>query len=131
MAYEANGTMTAALLDPYPSPNTPSAIPSSTLGCVSSASASFQMTRTVGFLAPLGGYEDGEEYVRLCVEESLEPCRLTTASIANMCGCLAYQSRHLPGWEDSLAKLFLDRIMAAAIVAARPDPLAVEWEYRS
>ncbi len=38
---------------PYPSPNTPSAIPSSTLGCVSSASASFQMTSTVGFLAPL------------------------------------------------------------------------------
>ena len=37
---------------PYPSPITPSAIPSSTLGWVSSASASFQMTFTVGFLAP-------------------------------------------------------------------------------
>ncbi len=77
-----------------------------------------------------GGYEDGEEYIRLCVEESLRPCRLTAASIANMCACLAQQSRHLPGWEDSTAKLFLDRITAAAIEAARPDPLAVEWAYR-
>ncbi len=76
-----------------------------------------------------GGYEDGEEYIRLCVEESLRPCTLTTASIANMCACLAHQSRHLPGWEDSTAKLFLDRITAAAIVRARPDPMAVEWGY--
>ena len=46
-----------------------------------------------------------------------------------MCACLAFQSRHLPEWEDSTAKLFLDRITAAAIVAARPDPTAVEWLY--
>ena len=39
-----------------------------------------------------------------------------------MCMCLAFQSRHLPEWEDSLAKVFLDRVTAAAIVAARPDP---------
>ena len=77
-----------------------------------------------------GGYEDGEKYIRLCVLESLEPCSLTAASIANMCACLAYQSRDFAEWEDSLAKLFLDRITAAAIEAARPDPLAVEWSYR-
>ena len=77
-----------------------------------------------------GGYVDGEEYIRLCVEESRKTCRLTAASIANMCMCLAYQSRHLPGWEDSTAKLFLDRITAAAIVAATPDPKAVEWAYK-
>ena len=77
-----------------------------------------------------GGYEDGKEYVRLCVDESLQPCRLTTASIANMCACLAYQSRDFSGWEVSTAKLLLDRITAAAIEAAWPDPKAVEWEYR-
>ena len=77
-----------------------------------------------------GGYEDGEEYLRLCVDESLRPCRLTAASIANMCMCLAYQSRDFAEWEDSTAKLFLDRITAAAIEAARPDPEAVEWAYR-
>ena len=76
-----------------------------------------------------GGHKDNEEYVRLCVVESLGPCRLTTASIANMCACLAYQSRDYPGWEDSSAKRFLDRVTAAAIEAARPDPLAVEWSY--
>ena len=76
-----------------------------------------------------GGYEDGEEYVRLCIEESRRRCTLSAASIANMCMCLAFQSRHLPEWEDSLAKLFLDRVTAAAIVAARPDPGAVEWLY--
>ncbi len=78
-----------------------------------------------------GGYRDDDEFVQLCVVWSLQPCRLSTASIANMCACLAYQSRHLPEWEDSMAKLFLDRITAAAIEAARPDPLAVEWGYRS
>lgn len=77
-----------------------------------------------------GGYEDGEEYLRLCVDESLRPCRLSTASIANMCVCLAYQSRDLAEWEDSTAKLLLDRITAAAIEAARPDPGAVEWSYK-
>ncbi len=46
-----------------------------------------------------------------------------------MCMCLAFQSRHMAGWEDSLAKRFLDRVTAAAIVAARPDPGAVEWLY--
>ena len=46
-----------------------------------------------------------------------------------MCMCLAFQSRHLPGWEDSRAKRFLDRVTAAAIVAARPGPEAVEWLY--
>ncbi len=76
-----------------------------------------------------GGYEDDEEFVRLCVDESLRPCRLTAASIANMCMCLAYQSRDFADWEDSTAKLFLDRVTAAAIEAARPDPLAVEWAY--
>ena len=65
-----------------------------------------------------GGYEDGEEYVRLCIEESRRRCTLSAASIANMCMCLAFQSRHLPEWEDSLAKLFLDRVTAA-----------VEWLY--
>ena len=77
-----------------------------------------------------GGYEDGEEYLRLCVDESLRPCKLSAASIANMCMCLAYQSRDFSGWEDSTAKLSLDRITAAAIEAAWPDPKAVEWEYR-
>ncbi len=77
-----------------------------------------------------GGYEDGEDYLRRCVDESSRPCRLSTASIANMCMCLAYQSRDFSGWEDSTAKLLLDRITAAAIEAARPDPLAVEWEYK-
>ena len=77
-----------------------------------------------------GGHADGEEYLRLCVDESLQPCRLSTASIANMCMCLAYQSRDFSGWEASTAKLFLDRVTAAAIEAARPDPLAVEWGYR-
>lgn len=37
-----------------------------------------------------GEYEDNEEYVRRCVVESLQPCRLSAASIANMCTCLAY-----------------------------------------
>ena len=46
-----------------------------------------------------------------------------------MCMCLAFQSRQLREWEDSLAKLFLDRVTAAAIVAARPDAGAVEWLY--
>jgi len=76
-----------------------------------------------------GGYADGEEYVRLCVEESRRRCTLSAASIANMCMCLAFQSRHMAGWEYSRAKLFLDRVTAAAIVAARPDPGAVEWLY--
>ncbi len=76
-----------------------------------------------------GGYVDGEEYIRLCVEESRKTCWLTAGSIANMCMCLAFQSRHMAGWEDSLTKLFLDRVSAAAIVAARPDPGAVEWLY--
>ena len=60
-----------------------------------------------------GGYEDNEEYVRLCVLEAMEPCRLSAASIANMCACLAYQSRDFAEWEGSTAKLFLDRVMAA------------------
>ena len=77
-----------------------------------------------------GGYKGEAEYVRLCVAESLQPCRLTAASIANMCACLAYQSRDFAEWEDSPAKLFLDRITAAAIEAAWPDPGAVEWSYR-
>ena len=76
-----------------------------------------------------GGYQDSEDYLRLCVNESLGPCRLSTASIANMCMCLAYQSRDFAEWEGSPAKLFLDRVTAAAIEAARPDPLAVEWAY--
>ncbi len=46
-----------------------------------------------------------------------------------MFACLAYQSSLLPEWEDSTAKHFLDRITAAAIVRARPDPMAVEWGY--
>ena len=77
-----------------------------------------------------GGYEQVEEYLGLCVEEALQPCRLSAASIANMCACLAYQSRDFAEWEGSTAKLFLDRITAAAIEAAWPDPKAVEWEYR-
>ena len=77
----------------------------------------------------LGGYADVEEYIRLCVDESLLPCVLTAASIANMCRCLAHQSRDCAGWENSRAKLLLDGIMAAAIEAARPDPLAVTWSY--
>ena len=76
-----------------------------------------------------GGYADDDEYIRLCVAESLVPCGLTAASIANMCRCLAYQSRDCVGWEGSPAKFLLDRIMAAAIEAARPDPRAVEWSY--
>jgi len=32
-----------------------------------------------------GGYQDGEEYVRLCVEQSRRRCTLSAASIANMC----------------------------------------------
>jgi len=76
-----------------------------------------------------GGYVDDEEYVRLCVFESLKPCKLTAASIANMCMCLAHQSRDLAEWEDSTAKLLLDRITAAAFEVAKPDPLAVEWAY--
>ena len=77
-----------------------------------------------------GGYEDNEEYVRLCVLEAMESCRLTAASIANMCACLAYQSRDFAGWEGSMAKLYLDRVTAAAIEAAWPDPRAVELGYR-
>ncbi len=77
-----------------------------------------------------GGYRDGDEFVELCIEWSLQPCRLSTASIANMCACLAYQSRDFAEWEDSTAKVFLDRITAAAIEAAWPDPKAVEWLYQ-
>jgi hypothetical protein len=77
-----------------------------------------------------GGYEDNEEYVRLCVLEAMERCRLSAASIANMCACLAYQSRDFAGWEGSSAKVFLDRVTAAAIEVARPDDGAVEWAYR-
>ena len=76
------------------------------------------------------GYENVEEYVRLCIIESMLPCGLTAASIANMCACLAYQSRDFGGWEVSTAKLYLDRVTAAAIEAAWPDPRAVEWGYR-
>jgi hypothetical protein len=35
----------------------------------------------------------------------------------------------LVGWENSTAKLLLDRITAAAMEAAWPDPSAVEWSY--
>ena len=77
-----------------------------------------------------GGYEDVAEYVRLCIIESMLPCGLTAASIANMCACLAYQSRDFAEWEGSMAKLYLDRVTAAAIEAAWPDPRAVEWGYR-
>ena len=77
-----------------------------------------------------GGYKGEAEYIRLCVIESLRPCTLTAASIANMCACLAHQSQGFPEWEDSPAKLFLDRITAAAIEAAWPDPKAVEWLYQ-
>lgn len=52
------------------------------------------------------GFEDNEEYVRLCVLEAMERCRLTAA------------------------KVFLDRVTAAVIEAARPDDGAVEWGYR-
>ena len=76
-----------------------------------------------------GGYKGEAEYIRLCIVWALQPCRLSTASIANMCACLAYQSRDFAGWENSTAKLFLDRITAAAIEAARPDSKAVEWLY--
>ena len=78
-----------------------------------------------------GGCVDGEEYIRRCVVESLEPCRLGATSIANMCVCLAHQSRDFAEWEDSSAKLLLDRITAAAFEAARPDPCAVEWSYKT
>jgi hypothetical protein len=76
-----------------------------------------------------GGYGDDKEYVRLCLLEATLPCRLKGASIANMCLCLAYQSRDWAEWEGSKAKVFLDRVTAVAFEVAKPEPLAVEWAF--
>ena len=78
-----------------------------------------------------GGFEDLEQYLRLCVVESLQPCTLTPGSITRMCGCLDYQSRDCPEWRNSLARHFLIRIMSAA---SKEEPYRsrgdVDWEYK-
>ncbi len=78
------------------------------------------MSRLVGW-----GHAHGPDPVA----GAMLPCGLTAASIANMRACLAYQSRDFAGWEASMAKLYLDRVTAAAIEAAWPDPRAVQWGY--
>lgn len=44
-----------------------------------------------------------------------EKRRLTAVDIIKLCGCLEYQSCEHPGWADSWAKDFLDRVVRAAI----------------
>ena len=79
-----------------------------------------------------GGFEDLEQYVRLCVVESLQPCTLTAGSIGSMCGCLDYHSRDCPEWRNSLARLFLIRIGNAACEKWAPTrtPDEVVWDYK-
>ena len=79
-----------------------------------------------------GGYEDVEQYVRVCVVESLQPCTLTARSISTMCGCLDYHSRDCPEWRNSRARLFLNRIGNAAFEKWAPTRTRDEvvWEYK-
>ncbi len=77
-----------------------------------------------------GGHEDIEQYIRLCVVESLQPCTLTARSIFRMAVCLDYQSREFAEWRCSHVRGFLLRITRASFEASDLTMSAVEWSYK-